>query len=294
VVPVSEQKTDLREKALQALGQLPPFSPTLNRLLATLAQEDVSFVKLGEIVEKDTVVAGNVLHLVNSALYGRRETINSVRHAISLLGINKLRNAVLGMSVARMWKTVKTPAGWSMRRFNMHSAAVAVLSDLLVEALPCNYAEGAFVAGLLHDTGKLVMAMGLPEQWIEIQKMYQETDLSEEECERAVVGMTHSELSKAAMEKWKIPEPIRVAVEYHHAPELDPTPVKPGVLTLSRITWAANHQVNLTGDSIQVEIPPQDAPPSEPLNALGLTDRLPAVLEHFASEFDSMSAFFRE
>ena len=113
----------LRARAIRCLGELPPFSPILNRLLASLAKEDVSFNKLGDLIEKDPVMAGNLLHLVNSALYARRGSINSVRHALSLLGINKLRNAVLGMSITRMWNQVRTPPSWSMARFNMHSSA---------------------------------------------------------------------------------------------------------------------------------------------------------------------------
>ena len=146
---VSTPDAKLSQRALGALGKLPPFSPILNKLLASLAQDDVSFVKLGDLIEKDPVVAGNLLHLVNSALYARRGSINSVRHALSLLGINKLRNVVLGMSITRMWNQVKTPASWSMARFNMHSAASGILSDLLAQRLTVHYAEGAFVAGLL-------------------------------------------------------------------------------------------------------------------------------------------------
>jgi HD-like signal output (HDOD) protein len=148
----------LKQKALQALGELPPFSPILSRLLATLAREDASFGTLGDLIEKDTVVAGNILHLVNSALYARTSKINSVRHAISVLGVNKLRNAVLGMSVARMWKSVTMPKGWSTARFNTHSAGTAILSDLLVQHLDVEYPEGAFIGGLLHDIGLLLVA----------------------------------------------------------------------------------------------------------------------------------------
>ena len=97
-----DRRTDYREKALRSIGNLPPFSPVLNKLLASLAQDNVSFSTVGELIEKDTVMAGSVLHLVNSALYGRRGTINSVRHAVALLGIDKLRNAVLGMSITRL------------------------------------------------------------------------------------------------------------------------------------------------------------------------------------------------
>jgi len=152
----------LKIKALLALDDLPPFSPIMNRLLASLAAEDVSFIKLADLIEKDTVIAGNLLHVVNSALYARRSTINSVRHALSVMGVAKLRNIVLGMSVASMWNHTKVPAAWSMRRFDMHSAAVAILSDLLAQHLPVTYPEGAFVAGLFHDLGRLLIVLILP------------------------------------------------------------------------------------------------------------------------------------
>src|SRR5882672_4316133 len=117
-VTTSVNAPSVRDRALVALGKLPPFSPILNRLMASLAHEDVSFAKVADLIEKDTVLAGNILRLVNSALYGLPGTVNSIRHAVSLLGINKLRNSTLSMSVSRMWNQVKTPQGWSMARFN--------------------------------------------------------------------------------------------------------------------------------------------------------------------------------
>src|SRR5579863_686089 len=197
------------ERALRSLGSLPPFSPILTRLMASLAEEDVSFSALGDLIEKDAVVAANILHLVNSALYARVGTISSVRHAISLLGTTKLRNAVLGMSIARVWNRVRMPATWSMARFNMHSAAVAVLSDLLAQRVPVEYPEGAFVAGLMHDVGRLLIALALPEEYDQIVQMYAKGGCTFTECETQVLGFTHPELSAEAMEFWKLPEQIQ-------------------------------------------------------------------------------------
>src|SRR5579863_7288597 len=204
------------ERALRSLGSLPPFSPILTRLMASLAEEDVSFSALGDLIEKDAVVAANILHLVNSALYARVGTISSVRHAISLLGTTKLRNAVLGMSIARVWNRVRMPATWSMARFNMHSAAVAVLSDLLAQRLPVEYPEGAFVAGLLHDTGRLLIALALPEEYECIRELYTASDRPMTECEQQILGYTHAELSADALKYWNLPEEIRIAVGAHH------------------------------------------------------------------------------
>lgn len=294
MVPLSETQVDtglLRERAIRSLGELPPFSPILNRLLASLANEEVSFVKLGDLIEKDPVMAGNLLHLVNSALYARRGSINSVRHALSLLGINKLRNAVLGMSITRMWNQVRTPPSWSMARFNMHSSACAILSDLLAQRLNVNYAEGAFVAGLLHDVGRLLIALGLTEEYERILQMHESEGKALVICEMEVTGLTHPELSAKALEIWNLPEPIQNAVRYHHDPASDPSTEGPEV-TLSRVLDASNQYVNSIGVSILKKC--QDSVDATLVESLGLSsDQLQAVLADFKTEYEAMSAFFR-
>jgi HD-like signal output (HDOD) protein len=294
VVPLTEPKVDsglLRARAIRCLGELPPFSPILNRLLASLAKEDVSFNKLGDLIEKDPVMTGNLLHLVNSALYARRGSINSVRHALSLLGINKLRNAVLGMSITRMWNQVKAPPSWSMARFNMHSSACAILSDMLSQKLSVDYAEGAFVAGLLHDVGRLLIGLGLTEEYGQILQMHEEGKPLLE-CEFEVTGLTHPELSAEALAHWNLPEPIRSAVLYHHTPLLDPTAIGPGEVRLSRVLDAANQYVNSMGVSISKKV--TETADGTLVESLGLSqDQLQTVLTDFKAEYEAMSAFFR-
>lgn len=295
MVSLTETKVDrelLRARAIRCLGELPPFSPILNRLLASLAKEDVSFNKLGDLIEKDPVMAGNLLHLVNSALYARRGSINSVRHALSLLGMNKLRNAVLGMSISRMWNQVRTPPSWSMARFNMHSSAAAILSDLLSQKLTVDYAEGAFVAGLLHDVGRLLIALGLTEEYGRILQMHEQDGKPLLECEMEVIGITHPELSAEALAHWNLPEPIQNAVRFHHAPELDKAATGAGGVTLSRVLDAANQYVNSLGVSILKKCP--ESADATLIESLGLAaDQVQVVLADFKAEYDAMSAFFR-
>src|SRR5205807_5018995 len=102
-----------RERVIGELDKLPPFSPVLTRLMATLADEDVSFGELAGIIETDAVLAGNLLRVVNSPLYGRISAINSVRHAVAIMGSIKIRNLVLGLSVSRRWAASRVPPGWS-------------------------------------------------------------------------------------------------------------------------------------------------------------------------------------
>jgi len=287
------QSKAFKDKALRSLGELPPFSPILNRLLASLANEEVDFAKLGDLIEKDTVVAGNVLHLVNSALYGRSGTINSVRHAVSLLGISKLRNAVLGMSISRMWNRVRPPASWSMARFNLHSAAAAMLSDMLAQALPVAYPEGAFVAGLLHDVGRLLIAMGLPEEHSKILAAAAKGEASHLECEIATLGFGHPELSAQALAFWNLPEPICVAVRDHHVPIAADSGRNSNQIPLAHVVRVASEYVNTMGAWIVAPKEPVMADPTL-LEPLGLTpDRIQKLLTDFKTEHDSMVPFFR-
>src|SRR5579884_1683889 len=272
---------------MRSLNRLPPFSPVLNRLLATIANEEVSFASVSDHIEKDTVLAGNVLKIVNSALYGRRGTVNSVRHAVSMLGIRRLRNAVLGISIARMWATTKTPPGWSMSRFNLHSVAVGVLSDLLAQQSRVDYGEGAFVAGLLHDVGLLVLAVALPDEYSEVERLYTLGERSWCECELEIIGVTHPEVSAQALAVWNLPEPIRAAVTEHHRIAAAPEGDSPVPLRLGAVLFAANGYVNSTGNSIHMQHSEADGPDPQPfLDIAGAhTDR---ILNAWKSELSAV------
>jgi putative nucleotidyltransferase with HDIG domain len=291
VETVSVPADKLSQRAMGALGKLPPFSPILNKLLASLAGEDVSFSKLGDLIEKDTVVAGNIIHLVNSALYARRATITSVRHALALLGMDKVRNTLLGMSISRMWSQVKTPPTWSMTRFNRHSAAVAILSDQIASRIPAAvYPEGAFVGGLLHDLGRLLIALGLPDEFARLVKLHEQSERSWTECERELLGFTHAELSAEALEKWKFPEEVQIAVRDHHRPPAFPAG---GTVPLSAVIGAANQYVNSTGESIVASklVSAEDA---GAIAALGIPEEnLGKLLADFKAEHTAMAAFFK-
>ncbi|MFM2124514.1 MAG: hypothetical protein RL328_965 [Acidobacteriota bacterium] len=288
-VPAKAASQDVkRQRAIDALSKLPPFSPILSKLMASLAGQDVSFVVLGDLIEKDTVVAGNILRVVNSAIYARRGEVSSVRRALSVLGLEKVRNTVLAMSVSRMLNQVKAPPGWSMGNFNRHAAGVAMLADLLSQHVAVDYPEGAFVAGLLHDVGQMLIAMGLREDYIEIQRLNQ-SGLAWTECEHRVLGFDHASLSTDALLSWKLPQPISTAVGQHH----DPPPAVPGQpLPLGRVLQAADTYANAFGLTIRADHPEDDG--REGLLALGLAPAaLDRILEQFHAEHNAIAQFYQ-
>ena len=280
---------DLRERALRAVNQLPPFSPTLSKLLATLAKEDVFYGELSAIIEKDTVLAAHVLKLVNSALYARSGTVNSVRHAVSILGLNKLRNVALSLSVSRMWNQVKTPKSWSQVAFNIHGVATAVMADLIAQRVTVRYPEGAFTAGLLHAVGKLMIAIALPEHYDRILSDYQNSsELTMEEAELKHIGCCHAELGAAALAQWKLPSDIEDAVGHQHQPKPDTG----GVKDLSRLLHEAHFIVNHLDVMIPACACQIDTTIDEAFATLGLQAQSAALLEEYKAEFGAMRSFF--
>jgi HD-like signal output (HDOD) protein len=282
------QRVSPRELALRSLDQLPPFSPVMNHLIASLADDDVSFAKLAGVIERDTVLSGNVLRLVNSALYGRRGTVSSVRAAVSILGLAKLRNLLLGLSVAQMWAKVKTPAGWSMARFNDHAVATGLLADGIVQKTRVDYPEGAFVAGLLHDLGRLMIAISLPAEFEQISKMREEEGRRLEECEMEVLEVTHSELSAAALVRWNLPAQIQKAVLYHHQPQHDPARHAGAALPLSRALGVANELASALGHAITAEEAEKARAVSVVLEELGLAEKEEEIVTSFVSELKAI------
>ncbi len=286
-----------RQKLQRVLNNLPPFSPILNRLLASLASEDVRFSDLASLIEKDTVLSGHVLRMVNSAAMARRSRINSISHAVSVMGLVRLRNFLLSLSIARLWQSTKTTAPWSMAQFNLHGAAVALLSDELAQRSHCAYPEGAFLAGLLHDYGKLLIAAALPEQFQGILREVQEGQKPMIDCEREITGFTHPELSAMTLKAWNLPDDIVRGVEFHHQPEeeerviLEPT----SGLLLSRIIFTADAVAHHLGIHVLAAEGPKEPNPEAALatlDALGFGSVGAEVLKNFDQEFDAIKTFF--
>jgi HD-like signal output (HDOD) protein len=270
---------------LSVLDRLPPFPAVLNQLMSSLADEDVSFARLAVIIERDTVLTGHVMRLVNSSLYGRRGTVSSVRAAVSMLGIAKLRNYLLGLSVSRLWSKVETPPHWDMARFNTHSLAVAVWTDILVQNVEVDYPEGGFVAGLLHDLGRLMIAIALPAESERIRAMQEETGRSLEDCELEAIEVTHCELSATALMRWGLPAPIHRAVLYHNRALQDPGHPRAGPVPLSYALDVANALANAAGYSVTLHEGKMAPPQNETLAAVGPHLDLLALGQVFQSEW---------
>ena len=221
-------RSSVRAQTLQCLDRLPKMSPLMTQLLAQLSRRSCEIQDLAQTVERDPMLSGQILRLANSAVFGRLRPVASVRHAVAMVGIGAMRKFVLTSSISNLFSRTKVAAHFSVRRFNVHSVATATLLELLSEEVPFESSGDAFLAGLLHDIGKLLIAVSFPRQYEEILTLLAVTGSTLIEAERDVIGIDHAELSGMAISRWELSEAIQWAASYHHQPEEGAAVERPG------------------------------------------------------------------
>jgi HD-like signal output (HDOD) protein len=241
-----------REESPLKLEELPRLSPLVVRLIRLLANPDCRVADVVSVIEQDVLLSAQVLKRANSAVFGRLQPIRSVQHAVRTLGVGTMRRFALGSSLSNLFFREKTAPSFSMGRFNLHSLATGTLSEILADELPTNHKAGAFVAGLLHDVGKLLMAIHLPKTYEDVLAFSTVAGTSQIESERQLLGTDHAEFSAQAISRWELDDSIRIAAKYHHQPDhakVEEPPV-PGTVGLATIVHKANLFVNYLGMSV--------------------------------------------
>ena len=188
------------------LVTLPPFPAVARKLMVLLARPNFTVPEASHLVRSDAVFAGEVLRLANSAMMGLRYEVVSIMHAISVLGMERLRNLVLTVAMRDFVRGAK-PVG-ILRRCWRHNLAAALLAEALGE--DCNIERSdAYTAGLMHDLGRLALVAACPAEYAQVlaaRVMSSEELLA---CEERLIGINHRDAGALLAEKWELPSLLR-------------------------------------------------------------------------------------
>jgi putative nucleotidyltransferase with HDIG domain len=205
---------DLRNR-IEKLGDLPTLPHVVQRLVAMIGRPTVSTEEIGTIIEKDQVLAAKVLRLANSPFYGFPSRIGSVAHSVIVLGFNVVKGLTLCASALSIMKDAGMDQLWR------HSLGVAITANLLAARLEIKNPEELFVAGLLHDIGKVVLYVKWPEVGSSIKDAAKAGgDRSLFELEQELTGLSHADIGGCLANAWNLPVTLREPILYHHAPML--------------------------------------------------------------------------
>lgn len=202
-----------RKGRILAVRDLPTLPKVLEEVSKLVERPDSTTEQVAKLISMDQVLSAKVLKMVNSPVYGFPGRISSIGHALVLLGFNVLRSIIVSTSVFEVM-TENMVGLWE------HSLGCAMACGSIARMLKLKDAEEYAVAGLLHDLGKVVATVQLPDLKPEIEKAVAERDLYYLEAERAVLGFGHDRINAWLADHWKLPANIKEGLSYHHKPHL--------------------------------------------------------------------------
>jgi len=210
--------SDIKKKLLVAVEKMPAFPKSVHQVLKLAGDINCSQKDLVDVIKKDPVFTLKILRLVNSAYFGLSRDITSINHASVYLGLNTLKNVALGLAaVGAIPKS--TSKCLDMGGFWLHSLAVATATRMLGLKLGVSRDDAAdyFAAGLLHDIGKVVFALYMPDEYEEAATKAAEHGAILHECEMEAIGATHAEIGAMLADKWNLPGELHDAIAGHHS-----------------------------------------------------------------------------
>jgi len=197
------------------LTRLPPFSPVAVKLLSVLADERAPFKEIAGLIALDPVLAGEVLRLANSGLYGRWLRVSSLLEAIARLGTGRLSQVAI---TAALWRGLPRRTAPFVREWWRHSIAAALLAQQCGLDLATDY---AYTGALLHGIGQLALFEDAADDYPKLVEQAYREGLDLLECERAMFQVDHAALAGLILESWGLPEILCEAVAKHHGADDD-------------------------------------------------------------------------
>ena len=198
-----------------AVDRLPSVPETYLELTRAASKENLGLSELAGIVEKDPALALRVLQLANSAFFGQAKPRTSVRDAVSFLGTEVLKGLALSASVFAAASAMAVD-GLSHEDIQRHSMDTARVARRFIDDK--DRAAVAFTGGLLHDVGRIVLAMSVRERYGEVLKRQKTEGGHTHVLEREMLGASHSEVGGYLLGLWGLPLSLVEAVAYHHEP----------------------------------------------------------------------------
>ena len=205
------------KRFIRSIDNLPTLPSVVARVNELVENPRASATDLNKAIRQDIALSARMLKLVNSSFYGFPRRIGSITHAVVILGFNTVRNVVLSAFVLDALPGKGLPFGH--RQFWIHSLGVGVAAQTLAERCELAEAEDAFITGLLHDVGKIVMHQYARPEFAEVLRVVGERDCLIYDAEREVLGTTHAEVGGALLDAWHLPSHLVEAVAVHHSPE---------------------------------------------------------------------------
>ncbi len=214
------------EKLVAGLGTLPSLPSVYEEIQSRLADPESSVDDVAECIKKDVAMSAKILQLVNSAFFGHFQHVESPAKAVHFLGLETIKALVLSLHIFAQYEG-KGSFPFSLEDLWLHSLSVGNLAKKIaaMETGEKKVIDDAFIAGMLHDIGKLILAAGMTERYQAAIDMASSAPMELYEAEAKIFRAGHAEIGGYLMGLWGLPGPIVEAIVYHHRPERYPSKI---------------------------------------------------------------------
>jgi putative nucleotidyltransferase with HDIG domain len=208
------------EELVDNVGQLVSLPAACMRLNEMVNDPGSSAQDMGRVINQDVALTARILRIANSPMYGLSTQVDTVARAVTVLGMKQVRDLALASAAIRAFEGIPNTLV-SMRSFWEHSILCALCARTLAVDCLRNQREAVFVAGLLHDIGKLVLYNQLPDLSRMVLEKSSNGGNSQESqtAEREIIGFDHAEVGKALTRRWSLPVSLQECIAFHHDPD---------------------------------------------------------------------------
>jgi putative nucleotidyltransferase with HDIG domain len=197
----------------QEFATLPPVAA---RILNLLEEDNIDIRDIAKLIETDASLTLKLLRVANSPLYASRTEVNSIHQAIITLGLNRLTNIVLGVSIfSRFLLSSNKQIADLMEKFWWHSSCTGIVAKALAGKINKQFKELEFIGGLLHDIGKLAMLQFDSTKYLEVIELINNKGMIDTEAETQIFGVHHLEVGEHIAKLWKLPNDLVSIIGYH-------------------------------------------------------------------------------
>ena len=207
------------QSRLSRCPSLPSLSSINKTVLGLVLTEHRYTAQIGEIIRRDPSLTSRLLRLVNSVYYGLATPVSSIEEAVFYLGIRQIRQLTLVTPVIEDFQKLTGQCAFPWREFWQHCIGTAILTHEITEASRSTPDDSDYIAGLVHDVGKIVMAWAFPNYFTEIHRLAIQGTRDLIEIENVVLGIDHAELGALYLERHRLSEALIQTVRFHHCPE---------------------------------------------------------------------------
>jgi putative nucleotidyltransferase with HDIG domain len=218
---MTEDSKKRYQRIIQDLGQIPTMPTIAAKVMQIVNDPHSNAEDVAKFISRDVALTSKVLRLANSAFYGIPRTISSVNSAIVILGFNTIRSLVLSATVLKMFPAKSGAAVFDRKAFWKHSFMVGIASRMVAQIYRKKKLvdmETAFSAGLLHDIGKIVLDQFSNEEYVPVLKAAKDRGEPLFMAEKAMIGMSHADVSGMLVDKWQMPNELKGPIVNHHSP----------------------------------------------------------------------------